>query len=166
MSKVSFDVANSVAHLFHRCRQQTDDLFSRSVGPMDITARQLSVLCAVAVLDKPSQTQLCEVSSIDRSTLADIVRRLVARGWLSRRRTSNDARMYAVQITMEGEKILDQALPVASAVDAVLLSALTADEQTQLLSLLGKIMNDARTPHDDSAKANVERSANMAAVES
>jgi len=140
--------SKSVAHLLHRCGQHAEDEFSRSVGTIAITARQFSVLSAVADLDHPSQTQLCEFTGIDRSTLADIVRRLVARGWLSRRRTQNDARAYAVSVTAEGEKILEQVLPISLKIDASLLSAMNADEQATFQSLLHKFLTISRTqPH-------------------
>jgi DNA-binding MarR family transcriptional regulator len=90
---------NSPTHLLHRAGQLADDLFSRAVGDLGITARQYVVLSVVDGLEDPSQTTLCQNTGIDRSTLADIVRRLVGRGLLRRRRTRSDARMYAVRIT-------------------------------------------------------------------
>jgi len=86
-------VSTSTTHLLHRAGQLAEDLFARSIGDIGLTARQFVVLSVVETLDDPSQTALCEISGIDRSTLADIVRRLVARGLLSRRRTRQDARM-------------------------------------------------------------------------
>jgi DNA-binding MarR family transcriptional regulator len=65
-----------------------------------------------ALLDEPgaSQTRLVEVTKIDRSTLADIVRRLTAKGYATRKRTRHDARLYTVKLTSEGEKALKSAL--------------------------------------------------------
>ena len=147
--------STTAAHLLRRCAQQADDLFSRSVGPIDITARQLSVLSAVAQLNDPSQTRLCEVTGIDRSTLADIVRRLVGRGWLSRHRTTDDARMYAVQITAEGRTTLEQASPIALKVNNLLLSPLSSDEQTHFQSLLQKIVHASDRPQNNSPNSEV-----------
>ena len=96
-------VTSSTTHLLHRAGQLAEDIFSHSIGDLGITARQYVVLSVVDGLEDPSQTTLCEISGIDRSTLADIVRRLVSSGLLTRRRTRNDARMYAVRITPEGK---------------------------------------------------------------
>ena len=79
----------------------------RSVGKNGITPRRLCVLASIAGLDHRSQTVLCAATGIDRSTMADIVRRLVKRGWLKRRRTPQDARMYAIALPNEGQRILD-----------------------------------------------------------
>ena len=49
-----------------------------------------------------SQTDLVERTGVDRSTLADIVRRMLKKGLLQRRRTKDDARAYAVKLTEEG----------------------------------------------------------------
>ena len=131
----------STTHLLHRTGQLADEHFARSIGNLGITARQLVVLSVVDGLEDPSQTLLCEISGIDRSTLADIVRRLVQRGLLSRRRTRRDARMYAVRITDEGKKMLEQATPIAEKVDAALLVELTPSERENFNALLQKILS-------------------------
>ena len=68
----------SLIHALHRASQVAEDRFARELGDIDITPRQLAVIDAH---DGPSQTDIVEESGIDRSTLADIVRRLVKRGW-------------------------------------------------------------------------------------
>jgi DNA-binding MarR family transcriptional regulator len=76
--------------------------------------------------------------------MAEIVRRLVKRGLLSRRRTRQDARTYAVSLTSEGQRILDQMLPIAATVDAALISELTIEEQEQFTFLLQTIVGHHR----------------------
>jgi DNA-binding MarR family transcriptional regulator len=133
-------INSSITHLLHRASQHAEDLFARSVADAGLTARQFIVLAVVDGLDDPSQTALCEVSGIDRSTLADIVRRLVARGLLSRRRTRRDARMYAVRITPEGKRMLERAMPTARDVDAQLLQGLTTAQRQDFEVALKKIV--------------------------
>ena len=72
----------------------------------DLTPRQLAVLVTVANNEGLSQTGLVDRTGIDRSTLADIVRRLQRKGLLQRRRTKEDARAYAVKLTDEGRRVL------------------------------------------------------------
>ena len=136
-------VSSSTTHLLHRAGQLAEDIFSRSIGDLGVTARQYVVLSVVDGLDDPSQTTLCEVSSIDRSTLADIVRRLVERGLLMRRRTLLDARMYAVRITPEGKSVLEKAGPIAQKVDAAVLTSLSASEHETFNSLLEKVVSQS-----------------------
>ena len=136
-------VSSSTTHLLHRAGQLAEDIFSRSIGDLGITARQYVVLSVVDGLEDPSQTTLCEISGIDRSTLADIVRRLVERGLLMRRRTLIDARMYAVRITPEGKSVLEKAGPIAQEVDAAVLTSLTASERETFNSLLQKVVSQS-----------------------
>lgn len=133
-------VSSSATHLLHRAGQLAEDLFARSIGEIGITARQFMVLSVVDSLEDPSQTALCEISGIDRSTLADIVRRLVSRGLLSRRRTRQDARMYAVRITPEGKEVLQRAMPIAAKVDEALVEALSSEQRELFEACLQKVV--------------------------
>ena len=76
------------------------DLKKNLVG---VTARQALVICVLAAHPGVSQTELVGCTSIDRSTLADIVRRLVRHGFCQRKRTKEDERAYAVKLTAVGE---------------------------------------------------------------
>ena len=145
MKAANEHVSSSPTHLLHRAGQLAEDIFSRSIGDLGITARQYVVLSVVDGLEDPSQTTLCQSTGIDRSTLADIVRRLVGRGLLTRRRTRSDARMYAVRITSEGKSVLEQALPIAEKVDAAVLKSLTASERETFNSLLQKVVSQSDT---------------------
>ena len=101
--------APSALHLLHRAGQCADELFASQVQESELTPRQFVVLMAVPDSEEPSQTTLVQKTGIDRSTLADIVRRLVERGLLARKRTRKDARMYAVRLTSKGETALKAA---------------------------------------------------------
>lgn len=130
----------SALHLLHRAGQCADELFAVSIGDSDLTPRQYAVLRAVDGNDEPSQTTLVEMTGIDRSTLADIVRRLVEKGLLSRKRTRRDARMYAVRLTEKGQAALRRAEPVARSTDERLLSAIPQREREVFLDALNRIV--------------------------
>lgn len=107
----------------------------------DLTPRQFAVLLTVSMNEGLSQTDLVELTGIDRSTLADIVRRMLKKGLLQRRRTREDARAYAVKLTDEGMRILAAARPKVEAVDARILLALSTEQQTNLVSDLKAIVD-------------------------
>ncbi|MEQ1714993.1 MAG: MarR family winged helix-turn-helix transcriptional regulator [Hyphomicrobium sp.] len=131
---------NGLVHGLHRASQYADDLFAEVVDDNGLTARQLVVLEIVAADDKPSQTDICARSGIDRSTIADMVRRLIKKGYLLRRRSRFDSRRYAVQLTDEGRKVLERALPHARDVETRLTSALEPKQRQQFLASLQKIL--------------------------
>lgn len=142
----------STIHLLHRAGQCADELFAEHVGGSGITPRQYAVLEAVANSDEPSQTTLVHLTGIDRSTLADIVRRLVERDLLQRRRTRRDARMYAVRLTDKGEEALREAAPAVKSTDERLLASLPEREREVFLSTLAKLVKALGTEAPGEAK--------------
>ena len=65
---------------------------------------------------------------------------MLKKGLLSRRRTREDARAYAVRLTDEGWKSLRVADPVARRVDERILSAIPAAQRERFLSDLSTIV--------------------------
>jgi DNA-binding MarR family transcriptional regulator len=125
----------SPLHLLHRAGQCAADVFQAELGSGDLTPRQYAVLLTVSMNEGLSQTHLVERTGIDRSTLADIVRRMLKKGLLQRRRTREDARAYAVKLTEEGWRVLKSAEPLSRKVDERILSALTSSSQRERLML-------------------------------
>ncbi|NJO34345.1 MAG: MarR family transcriptional regulator [Rhodospirillales bacterium] len=72
----------SALHLLHRAGQCAEVLFTNEAAKADLTPRQFAVLVCVAQNPDVSQTGLVEQTGVDRSTLADVVRRLVKKGLL------------------------------------------------------------------------------------
>lgn len=118
----------SVLHVLFRAAQKADRLFALNAG-VALTLRQLMVLQAVAEADAPNQTELGAATGIDRSSMADLAKRLVSYGWLRRRRTKGDARSYVVSLTKEGQRVLALGMPAARATEKSLLSSLSAEER-------------------------------------
>lgn len=131
---------NDILHLLHRASQSADDLLAHKINELDVTPRQLTVLAAVEVLADSSQAALVDSTGIDRSTLADIVRRLVNAGFLKRQRSQRDARMYAVRLTQQGLLLLEKARPMRQAVARDVLEALSASERPEFVEGLSRLV--------------------------
>jgi DNA-binding MarR family transcriptional regulator len=134
------ELGRSPVHLLHRASQAVENMFTTEIEIERLTPRQLAVLVTVAQNEGLSQTGLVHRTGIDRSTLADIVRRLQKRGLLQRRRTKEDARAYAVKLTDEGRKVLRTAEPLANRVDRRVLDALPAKRRNEFLGALAAIV--------------------------
>ena len=106
-----------------------------------LTPRQLVVLGAVAHNEGASQTDIVETTGIDRSTIAEMVKRLIKRGLLHRRRTKEDARAYAVKLTDQGRRLLRSVEPLAKAVDERVLDALPTKQREQFVDALSRIVS-------------------------
>jgi DNA-binding MarR family transcriptional regulator len=131
----------SPIHLLHRAGQCAGDVFQIEMKDGDLTPRQLAVLMTVAQNEGLSQTGLVDRTGIDRSTLADIVRRMQKKGLLQRRRTREDARAYAVKLTDEGRRVLRTAEPLARRVDERILDALPGKQREQFIDDLLSIVD-------------------------
>ena len=133
-------LGRSPLHMLHRAGQCAGEVFHAEMQEGDLTPRQYAVLLTVASNEGISQTGLVERTGIDRSTLADIVRRMLKKGLLQRRRTKEDARAYAVKLTEDGKRMLRSADPVTQRVDDRILEALPAKHRDQFVDNLGVIV--------------------------
>ena len=111
----------SPSHLLHRALQRALDIYAETSGPTAVTQRQYTVLSAVAAREGLTQAELVRATGIDRSTLAELVARMLAKGLIGRERSSEDGRANTVSLTDKGRAVLDDAGPRAAAADEAIL---------------------------------------------
>ena len=114
--------SRSPSHLLKRAAQFSNHIYMGEVGKSGLTHRQFTVLLAVDNNDGKSQT--------------DLVARLLAQGYLQRRRTKDDGRTNAIRITAVGKKMLKTAQPGADEVDRQLLSLISGGDRKFFLDNL------------------------------
>ncbi len=124
----------STYHLLRRAGQFGADIYAVHKNPKDLTPRQFAVLLTVAQNESISQIGLVQKTGIDRSTLADLVKRLSDRGLLQRRRTKEDARANALRISANGRRALSSSQTAAARADAAILAALPVDRRKGFLA--------------------------------
>ena len=142
---MAFSTSTSLLHRLHRASQIATERFASELGDADLTPCQIIVLAAIAADEGASQTTIVEATGVDRSTLTDIVKRLLRRGLLSRRRTKEDARAYALKLTEAGRRALESAVPVMARVEAEMLTAIPAKQRAELINLLGTLTEREKT---------------------
>lgn len=140
MAKSANPLNRSATHLLHRAGQRAADIFSDETQGGGLTPRQFVVLTAASQEEGLTQTELVERTGIDRSTLADIVARLLSRGLIQRRRAKDDARAYAIKVSAQGAKALRDAQPAAAAADSKLLASLPPAKRQDFLESLNLIV--------------------------
>ena len=123
-------------HLLRRCQQRAVDLFSSEVGEDGPTPRQFAVLLGIHQNPGASQAELVRRSGIDRSTLAEILRRLIRRGLIARRRTTGDQRANALRLTAGGEILLARAIPGLVAAQERILEPIPRTQRARMIELL------------------------------
>jgi DNA-binding MarR family transcriptional regulator len=136
-----FKLADSICHQLRRVEQLASDRFTKLVGENGLTLRQFEVLTAISENPGLSQSDLVDITGVDRSTLADMMTRLQKRGWVERSQSSADARANAVRLTASGLSTVVAAIPHARAADALITDTLgkkTKAFQTALHKLVKK----------------------------
>ena len=126
--------------LLHRSNQIAEKRFVESLGSSRLTARQYQVLALVAEHGGASQTNIVDMSGIDRSTLGGIVKRLVDGKLIARSRVKKDARAYALKLTDEGKQALEDTKPALKQAEARLLEDMSVEQRDVLISLLTRVV--------------------------
>jgi DNA-binding MarR family transcriptional regulator len=128
------NIDRSPLHLLHRAGQCVREIFENTLPGM--TPRQLAVLATVADREGINQMEVARRTGIDRSTMADVIRRLVRKGRLQRRRSRFDTRAYMLRLADGGREDLPEAMRRADRVDARVLDALPKARREEFLSAL------------------------------
>jgi DNA-binding MarR family transcriptional regulator len=143
---------SSPTHLLHRAEQCAADIFTRIAPAGLLTPRQYAILAAIQANDGISQTGLVEKTGIDRSTLADIVRRMLDKGLVQRERTTEDARAYAVHLTRKGTDMLRKMKPYAEEVDRQILQSIPEEYRNAFFVMLNGLVKDLAEPGEVGAE--------------
>lgn len=120
---------DSLFHILHRAEQRAKLLFAEEAQGLDLTVRQLVILEAVASNENLMQTDIVRLTGIDRSTVTELIGRMVKRGLLLRERNARDARAYVIRITDEGRARLAAAEDASKRAGARFLDAVPGDRR-------------------------------------
>jgi DNA-binding MarR family transcriptional regulator len=147
------DLGQSPLHLFHRAVQTVTEIYQAEMASYDLTARQYAVLFALAHSEGLSQSKLVDATGIDRSTMADIVRRMLKKGIVQRKRDKEDARAYDVKITEEGTRLFKTVTPIVNRIEEKLLSSLSGKRVDEFIESLSTIVGST-TPASNHSVSN------------
>ena len=106
-----------------------------------ITSPQFAALNALYGEPAIDQRTLGERISLDRSTMAEVVARLSARGLIKTARDSNDGRRKTIRLTPKGVTTLQHLIPRTHVMTRRLVGVLDAKEQAELLRLLTSVVS-------------------------
>jgi DNA-binding MarR family transcriptional regulator len=132
-------LSQSVTHLLHRVLQLALDYHAEASGPAGLTQRQFTVLAAAGAADGVSQSDLVRATGIDRSTLADLVARMISKGLLERERSATDARANTVRVSDAGKLALAEGGRPAAHSDERLLDLLPPKKRESFLKTLSTL---------------------------
>ncbi|MEZ3179488.1 MarR family transcriptional regulator [Streptomyces pimonensis] len=134
----ALDLHNYIGHLIRRAEQVHTALWFRHVS-REITSQQFAVLNALRREPGIDQRTLADRTSLDRSTVNQMVRRLTEQHYVSQVRDETDRRRTLLELTDEGAELLDALIPSAERVNEQLLMSLSESERPLATGVLRKI---------------------------
>lgn len=122
--------------LVRRLHQIHIGLFADACGTSDLTAVQYAILSVLFANPGLDQLTLSRAVGIDRTSGADVIRRLVKRGLVDRSQSELDRRAQVVTLTDEGRAIAREVRPMMEAAQDALLAPLSEKDQRSFMKML------------------------------
>jgi DNA-binding MarR family transcriptional regulator len=141
-------------YVVRRLQQAYIGAWLRTVDPI-LTGPQFAVLTAVETYPGTDQGSLAQSVDLDRSTMADIVRRLEERGLITRRTDVHDGRRKLLHLTKTGAQAVHEVNTRARRLDERLLETYPAADRRRLLAELTTLAD-----HWESIQENPDAPAN------
>jgi MarR family transcriptional regulator, temperature-dependent positive regulator of motility len=116
-----------------------DAPFGEARSAQEVTPVQFDAMAVLADLGVADQGEWAERSSIDPATATSLVTRLTRRGLVAHTAHEVDRRRKQLQLTDQGERVLDKARGVAGTVEQEILRPLSRSEQAAFISLLREV---------------------------
>jgi DNA-binding MarR family transcriptional regulator len=123
-------------HLLRRCHQRSREIYEDLIGGAGLSRQQFAVLIAMSRNPGASLTAISKASGFDRNTLAEMIGRLLKRGYVRRRRSADDGRAFEIALAPKGARFVATMMPRAHEVQRRILEPLPADFRPVFLHCL------------------------------
>lgn len=119
-----------------RVRLKVERTLSEQLRVWGLNLAQFDVLAQVGARAGITQQELADSLLVSKGNVAQLLGRMEGRGWILRRRDGRSNRLF---LSDEGRRLYEKAVPAHEALVEERFSALSRDEQEQLLGLLRKL---------------------------
>lgn len=108
---IDFIARNCVGVRLRMLNRAISAIYDAHLRPLGIKGTQLNILVATAKMGIARPAAMCSALCMDTSTLSRNTERLRTNGWIEVVPDSTDARAQPFQLTAEGRRLLQKALP-------------------------------------------------------
>lgn len=126
--------------LIRRLNQIHIALFFECCKDFAITPVQYGLLTTLSEQPNLDQTSLCAEVGVDRTTMADVLRRLEERGLVKREPSATDGRVKIANITAEGRETMKEMYASMREAQVRFLSPLGPREQATFIAMMMKLV--------------------------
>lgn len=141
-----FNIFSRLPSIYAASRTQGQQFLVRAGGLSILEWRTLWDLSEVGAM---TIGDLASIQRSDHSLLSRALPEMKRKGYVTMRRSQEDARQTIVEIAPEGEKAYARAAPVMARRRAALRAAFSEEEVTALVGLLDRFEDFLRQPVDD-----------------
>ena len=133
-----YKLEEQIGQILRKASQRHTGIFSELM-PDNLTPTRFAALAKLLESGPLSQNELGRLTAMDIATIKGVVDRLRQRDLVVSNKDPNDARRQLISLTPAGLEAIQLAIPKATEVTAQTVSALTTEEEEQLVMLLKKI---------------------------
>jgi len=133
------DIYTRPGFLLRRSHQILMGIAERECAGIGLTPHQHVCLCVLDRCGALDQMSLGKAIGMDRATVGELIRRLEAKGLVTRTQSAQDSRRKLVSLTPEGESYVAPSEAVADRISGGITSVLSEKETRQLIALLTKL---------------------------
>lgn len=134
-----FEVEHTLGWLFHDIHRLMGKSFESRIEGLGLTRSQWRVMISLKREDGLTQTELADVTELEKAPLGKLLDKLEAKGWITRRDDPDDRRARRVYCTAKIEKHLKGIAEAARAMFAEVLAGMREDEVKDLIDRLQSI---------------------------
>lgn len=133
-------------YLIRRLHQLHYALFFEECDEFSITPVQYGLLTVLSTHPDSDQVALAHSLGIDRTNVADVLRRLEQRGLVQRTPSAVDRRMVLARLTRDGERLVESMHPAMARAQERLMRVLDEGEREAFLATLMRLL-EANNQH-------------------
>ncbi|WP_297490223.1 MarR family winged helix-turn-helix transcriptional regulator [Acidocella sp.] len=141
IGQVSRDAERQPGFLIRRLHQIHTALFAEEAAGLEVTPPQYGVLSVIAAQPGLDQSAIAEEIGVDRATLASVVARLEAAGFVRRTISKADRRQKLLSLTPRGKAILTRMQDPVQRAQERILEPLPPKDREQFLKLLNRLVD-------------------------
>jgi DNA-binding MarR family transcriptional regulator len=130
--------------------------FRRRIAHTDLTPDQFTVMRTLLECDPKGVTQreLTQLMSSDPNTVASLLERMEAVGWIERKTHEQDKRAHRIRLLPAGKRTYTVARKLAVLLQAEVLSVLPEERRERFLEDLAAVADGCRAAAENSPRRN------------
>lgn len=131
-------IENQLCFPLYACAKEVVRKYKPYLDEIDLTYTQYITMMIMWDKKEINVKSLGECLYLDSGTLTPLLKKLEAKGFITRERCSTDERSIIVKITEEGETLKEKAISVPASVSGCI--DLSSEDASQLYRILYKIL--------------------------